>query len=262
MKKSLMSKVALCSAGLAMVLGLAGCGSNSSQSKSGSDTAKSSQVTMSAADKAYNKANNLITAGSYNKAYNLLDNVDNANQKVEYLESDLESYIDASKDYKEGKYQEAESELPGMKSNSKPMKKAYKALRTKIAKAINGDIESGDTKSAQSSNGSSKGSSATKTNSQSNANSSSNATTTNGSANTSSQTPANAAAAKATNEDVISGFANKNGFNKKGYGIIPVQKNGNTYRFEVRQDNADNSVANMVGIYEYNSSTGSTTKVN
>lgn len=261
MKKSLMSKAALSAAGLVMILGLAGCGSSTSSSKSSSNSASSSQVTLTAADKAYNKANNLITEGSYQKAYNLLDNVENTNKKVEYLESDLENYLDARKDYDNGNYRAAEAELPGMKSSSKPMKKAYKALRTKIVKAINGGATTSSTKTAN-------GQSTTKTNGQTNSNSSSTTTgsTNNGnSATTTSgttQTPANAAAAKATSEDVISNFANKNGFNKKGYGIIPVSKNGSTYRFEVRQDNSDNTVANMVGIYEYNSSTGSTTKVN
>lgn len=260
MKKSLISKVALCSAGLAMVLGLAGCGSNSSSAKSGSNDAKSSQVTESAADKAYQKANTLITAGSYKKAYNLLDNVQNTNKKVDYLESDLQNYLDARADYQKGNYREAESELPGMKSNSQPMKKAYKALRIKIVKAINGgstsnSTQSGNSTSSTTSRHQSNSSSTTSTQGAKTSSATSNTTT-------STQTPANAQAASQTSEDVVSGFANKNGFNKKGYGIIPVSKNGNTYRFEVRKNNADNTVANMVGIYEYNSSTGSTTKVN
>lgn len=237
MKKGLMYKVALSTASLAMIFGLAGCGQKSGSS-SNSNSTKSAKVTLSAADKAYNKANDLISQGKYQKAYNLLDNVENENKKVEYLEEDLDSYLDAREDYNKGDYQEAEAELPGMKSSSKPMKKAYKALRVKISKAINGEIESGSSK---------KNSSASQ-NSSSQANSGSQAV--------------NADAARATKEDVITDFANKMGFNKKGYGIIPVSKNGNTYRFEVRQNNSDNSVANMIGIYEYNASTGSATKIN
>ncbi|WP_295731757.1 hypothetical protein [uncultured Limosilactobacillus sp.] len=235
MKKSLMSKLALSTAGLALVFGLAGCGQKSGAS-SDSNSAKSAKVTESAADKAYKKANDLISKGQYQKAYDLLDDVENENKKVEYLEDDLDSYLEARADYNKGDYQEAEAELPGMKSSSKPMKKAYKALRVKISKAINGEIENSSTKQ-------------TKQNSSSQASSSS-------------QRAANADAAKATNEDVVTNFANKMGFNKKGYGIIPVSKNGNTYRFEVRQNNADNSVANMIGIYEYNATTGTATKIN
>ncbi|WP_251548112.1 hypothetical protein [Limosilactobacillus caecicola] len=238
MKKGLVSKVALPVAGFALVLGLAGCGNKKSASSSDSSV-KSTKVTKSAADKAYDQANDLITQGKYQKAYNLLDDVEHENKKVENLEDDLESYLDARSDYNKGNYQEAEAELPGMKSSSKPMAKAYKALRVKISKAINGEIETSSTK--KSSNSQSK---ATSQSSQS------------------SQSAANASAAEQTEESVITDFANKMGFNKKGYGIIPVSKNGNVYRFEVRQDNSDNSVANMVGIYEYNSSTGTATKVN
>lgn len=240
MKKGLIYKVALSTASLAMIFGLAGCGQKSS-SNSSSSSAKSTQVTESAADKAYKKANDLITQKKYQKAYDLLDDVENQNKKVEYLEEDLDSYLDAREDYNKGDYQEAEAELPGMKSDSKPMKKAYKALRVKISKAINGEVETSTTQNK---------------NSQSNKQSNSNVNS-----QSSSQKAANAAAAQATGENVVTNFANKMGFNKKGYGIIPVSKNGNTYRFEVRQNNADNSVANMVGIYEYNSSTGAVTKI-
>lgn len=233
MKKSLMSKLALSTAGVALVFGLAGCGQKNSASSDNNST-KSAKVTESAADKAYKKANDLITKDQYQKAYDLLDDVEHENKKVEYLEEDLDSYLEAREDYNKGDYQEAEAELPGMKSSSKPMKKAYKALRVKISKAINGEIESSSTKQSSSSQ----------------------------TATSNSQRVANADAARATKEDVVTDFANKMGFNKKGYGIIPVSKQGNVYRFEVRQNNSDNSVANMIGIYEYNSNTGSATKIN
>ena len=233
MKKSLMSKLALSTAGVALVFGLAGCGQKNSASSDNNST-KSAKVTESAADKAYKKANDLITKDQYQKAYDLLDDVEHENKKVEYLEEDLDSYLEAREDYNKGDYQEAEAELPGMKSSSKPMKKAYKALRVKISKAINGEIESSSTKQSSRSQ----------------------------TATSNSQRVANAEAARTTKEDVVTDFANKMGFNKKGYGIIPVSKQGNVYRFEVRQNNSDNSVANMIGIYEYNSNTGSATKIN
>lgn len=260
MKKGFIYKAALSTASLAMVFGLAGCGQKSS-SNAKSSTPKSSKVTLSASDKAYKSANDLISEGKYQKAYNTLDNVENESKKVEYLEDDLENYMDAKSYFDKGNYQKAEAALPGMKSESKPMRKAYKALRVKISKAINGEIES----STSSNSGSSKAKTNSSTNSSSTANSTSSSVSDSSSATTSStttHTPANAAAAQATSENVISKFANNNGFNKSGYGIIPVSKNGNTYRFEVRQDNSDNTVANMVGIYEYNSSTGTTSKIN
>ena len=67
MKKGLIYKVALSTASLAMIFGLAGCGQKSS-SNSSSSSAKSTQVTESAADKAYKKANDLITQNKYQKA--------------------------------------------------------------------------------------------------------------------------------------------------------------------------------------------------
>ena len=51
------------------------------------------------------------------------------------------------------------------------------------------------------------------------------------------------------------------GFSQQGYGIIPVIQNGNVYWFEVRQSNADNTVANLIGIYDYNDDTGAVTQI-
>ena len=51
------------------------------------------------------------------------------------------------------------------------------------------------------------------------------------------------------------------GFGQQGYGIIPVSQNGDVYRFEVRQSNADNTVANLIGIYDYNADTGVVTQI-
>ncbi len=70
---------------------------------------------------------------------------------------------------------------------------------------------------------------------------------------------ASSSSSSSTNES--SSTATKMGFNQQGYGIIPVQKNGSVYRFEVRKNNQDNTVANLIGIYEYNAETGSVTKI-
>ena len=65
-----------------------------------------------------------------------------------------------------------------------------------------------------------------------------------------------------TNDDVVVAFANKMGFSgDKGYQIVQTGKSGNTYKFEVRRSNSDNTVANLVGIYQYNNETGAVTKL-
>ena len=48
---------------------------------------------------------------------------------------------------------------------------------------------------------------------------------------------------------------------EKGYSIIPTSANGSVYKLEVRQNNSDNTVSNMIGIYQYNSQTGAVTKL-
>ncbi|MCG4778273.1 hypothetical protein L0P10_15420 [Eggerthella lenta] len=51
-------------------------------------------------------------------------------------------------------------------------------------------------------------------------------------------------------------------FNQSSYGIIPEGKDGDVYTFEVRQNNDDNTVAHLIGIYQYNAATGAVTKIN
>lgn len=76
------------------------------------------------------------------------------------------------------------------------------------------------------------------------------------------QTIANQQASAKTSDQVVEAFANKMGFTgEKGYSIIPTEANGNVYQLEVRQNNSDNTVSNMIGIYQYNSQTGAVTKL-
>lgn len=233
MKKGFWSKTAVSAAALAMVFGLAGCGSknNDSASSSSSDT----KTEMSASAKAYSRANDLIEEGQYGQALDRLSDVDNPNQNVTNLSTDLENYLSARHAYQMRNYATASTKLSSMKSNSQPMRRAYKSLRVKITKAMNQTNSS--SQAANNAN-----------NQQTQANSSS--------------TAANAKAANQTSESVITEFANKAGYNKQGYGIMPVSKNGNVYRFEVRQSNSDNTVANLVGIFDYNATTGAITRIN
>lgn len=79
----------------------------------------------------------------------------------------------------------------------------------------------------------------------------------------SSSKAANQAASDQTSSSVVNAFANKMGFTgDKGYQIIPTSTSGNTYKFEVRQNNSDNTVSSLIGIYQYNSKTGAVTKLN
>lgn len=235
MKKGFWSKTAVSAAALAMVFGLAGCGAQKKSASSSSST----NTELSASAKAYSRANDLIEDGQYGQALDRLSDVENPNKNVTNLSADLENYLAARHSYQMHNYQTASTKLSTMKSNSQPMRRAYKNLRVKITKAMN---------KAESSSSSA----------QTNQNS---ANTQQSQANTNS-TAANAKAANQTSENVITSFANKAGYNKQGYGIIPVSKNGNVYRFEVRQSNNDNTVANLVGIFDYNATTGAITQIN
>ena len=42
---------------------------------------------------------------------------------------------------------------------------------------------------------------------------------------------------------------------------MPISKNGDVYRFEVRQDNSDKTIANFIGIYDYNQATKQITQI-
>lgn len=231
MKKGFWSKATVSAAALAMIFGLAGCGQKSSSNHSSS----SQRTTQSASAKAYTRANELIADGKYGQALDCLDEVDEPNKNVENLSTDLENYISAQRQYRQHHYQQASTKLSTMHSHSKPMRKAFKALRVKLTKAM--EI-SNSSNSSSSTTGQS-----------------------NGQTNSKNQTAANAKAASQTSESVIGDFANKAGYNKEGYGIMPISRNGNVYRFEVRQSNPDNTVANLIGIFDYNSSTGTYTKV-
>lgn len=206
---------------LGMVLSLAACGN--SATPSGNSPKSSSTQTMDSTATAVKQANHLISEGKYQAALDKLNALDHQTTTTSALRRDLKNYLAAKSSLKDNNYDEAAANLSTVKSKSSSMKSAYSKLRSQIASAR-----------------------------ESNSN--------NASQTTSSQT-ANVTVASATSEDVINTFANQAGFNKEGYGIIPVNKNGNVYRFEVRQDNADGSVANFVGIYDFDAATKQITKV-
>lgn len=230
-------------AAVATIFALAGCGK---QSASSSDTSSSSTSSVrsseSKASKAYRTANKLIQNHDYEGAYEQLSQLNDHNAQTEALADDLQSYMNAQKAYENGDYDGAKNNLKSQKSTSTSMRNAYADLQSKVSSA------QGSTSSQASSSANSK-----QTNKQSSSTSS---------ATQQSSSAANQAASDATSDNVVQQFANKMGFSgSQGYQIMPTGKTGNVYKFEVRQNNSDNTVANLIGIYQYNSQTGAVTKI-
>lgn len=230
-------------AAVATIFALAGCGK---QSASSSDTSSSSTSSVrsseSKASKAYRTANKLIQNHDYEGAYEQLSQLNDHNAQTEALADDLQSYMNAQKAYENGDYDGAKNNLKSQKSTSTAMRNAYADLQSKVSSA------QGSTSSQASSSANSK-----QTNKQSSSTSS---------ATQQSSSVANQAASDATSDNVVQQFANKMGFSgSQGYQIMPTGKDGNVYKFEVRQNNSDNTVASLIGIYQYNSQTGAVTKI-
>lgn len=230
-------------AAVATIFALAGCGK---QSASSSDTSSSSTSSVrsseSKASKAYRTANKLIQNHDYEGAYEQLSQLNDHNAQTEALADDLQSYMNAQKAYENGDYDGAKNNLKSQKSTSPAMRNAYADLQSKVSSA------QGSTSSQASSSANSK-----QTNKQSSSTSS---------ATQQSSSAANQAASDATSDNVVQQFANKMGFSgSQGYQIMPTGKTGNVYKFEVRQNNSDNTVASLIGIYQYNSQTGAVTKI-
>ena len=230
-------------AAVATIFALAGCGK---QSASSSDTSSSSTSSVrsseSKASKAYRTANKLIQNHDYEGAYEQLNQLNDHNAQTEALADDLQSYMDAQKAYENGDYDGAKNNLKSQKSTSPAMRNAYADLQSKVSSAQ--DSTSSQTSSYTNSKRTNKQSSSTS------------------SATQQSSSAANQAASDATSDNVVQQFANKMGFSgSQGYQIMPTGKTGNVYKFEVRQNNSDNTVANLIGIYQYNSQTGAVTKI-
>lgn len=211
---------------------LAACGQQSTSSQSTHHVASSTPSAESESTKAYHSANQLIKQGNYKEAYNKLNNTDHQSTQVSNLSTDLHNYISAKDSYNNGNYDEAANSLSTPKSKSQPMHSAYNKLQTKISNAKK--VASSSLSSSSASQSSSAVSSSSSSSS----------------------------ATSQSSVSVVNNFANKMGFNNnQGYSIIPRSQNGNDYEFEVRQNNSDNTVANMVGIYHYNDQTKTATKV-
>ena len=232
-------------AAVATIFALAGCGKQSASSSDTSSSSTSSSVrsSESKASKAYRTANKLIQNHDYEGAYEQLNQLNDHNAQTEALADDLQSYMDAQKAYENGDYDGAKNKLKSQKSPRPAMRNAYADLQSKVSSA------QGSTSSQTSSS----------TNNSKQTNKQSGSTS---AATQQSSSAANQAASDATSDNVVQQFANKMGFSgSQGYQIMPTGKTGNVYKFEVRQNNSDNTVANLIGIYQYNSQTGAVTKI-
>ena len=215
--------VSVGAAALTLVLTLAGCGNSQSASSTKSSSANSStQSSENDSTKAVRSANRSIRNNNFQAAYDNLNNTSNRSNEANNLKDDLQNYLTAKRAYDNGDYQTASNSLKPLKSTSTAMRDAYTTLQSKIYKKQNGKATSSS----------------------------------------SSQRIANQQASDKTSDSVVEAFANKMGFTgEKGYSIIPTSANGSVYKLEVRQNNSDNTVSNMIGIYQYNSQTGAVTKL-
>lgn len=226
-------------AALAVSLLLAACGQQSTASSPSSSSSSKVRSSENESTKAYRSANRLIRNHDYQGAADKLSAVKNRSGQADKLNTDLQNYMSAKSAYDNGNYDQAAGNLKNLKSTSPAMRDAYADLQNKITSAK---------KNVASSSLATSRSSATSTVAKNSSSQSS--------------TAANATVDSQISDQVVTQFANKMGFvGNKGYEIIPTAKNGSVYRFEVRQNNQDNTVASMIGIYQYNSQTGAVTKL-
>lgn len=240
--KTLLKRLMLGTVTVAAGISLVGCGSSTStQSSESSSESSQSRTKTTAASKARDQANNQIMSGQYKEALKTLLAVKNPDSQTRSMIKDLQKYLAAQDAYNDQEYDEAVNDLSSVSSNSKPMRSAFISMKNKAKQAQQAASASSSAQSSQ-------------------ANSSSSSTT--ASSSSSSSSAVNSAAASQTGMDVINAFAAKMNFNQSSYGIIPEGKDGDVYTFEVRQNNDDNTVAHLIGIYQYNAATGAVTKIN
>lgn len=240
--KTLLKRLMLGTVTVAAGISLVGCGSSTStQSSESSSESSQSTTKTTAASKARDQANNQIMSGQYKEALKTLLAVKNPDSQTRSMIKDLQKYLAAQDAYNDQEYDEAVNDLSSVSSNSKLMRSAFISMKNKAKQAQQAASASSSAQSSQ-------------------ANSSSSSTT--ASSSSSSSSAVNSAAASQTGMDVINAFAAKMNFNQSSYGIIPEGKDGDVYTFEVRQNNDDNTVAHLIGIYQYNAATGAVTKIN
>lgn len=223
---------------VALTLTATACGK---QTQSVSTTPSRTKTTAaSPSAKAYRDAKKLIKEGRYQTAIDRLADVQNPSKRVQNLQSDLQSYLHARQAYDNHDYQSAISTLSSRQSNNSQLNSAMDSLSARAASATNGGQVASSSQSQ----------------------STKNAKKAAASANSSSASSASSSqSSQVSTDQAVVDFANKMGFTGSEYQIITQSNNGQNFHFEVRRNNADNTVANMVGIYSYNSSTGAVSKI-
>ena len=237
--KTSMKRLMLGMASVMVMFGLVGCGSTSTQSSESSSASSQSSTKTTAASKAQDTANNQIMSGQYKEALKTLLAVKNPDSQTRSMIKDLQKYLAAQDAYNDQEYEEAASDLASVSSSSKPMRSAFISMKNKVKQAQQSASTSSASQTSTSTSNSTSASSAA----------------------SSSSSAANSQAASQTGMDVIDAFAAKMSFNQSSYGIIPEGKDGDVYTFEVRQNNDDNTVAHLIGIYQYNAVTGAVEKI-
>ncbi|MDM8220515.1 MULTISPECIES: hypothetical protein [Limosilactobacillus] len=237
--KTSMKRLMLGMASVMVMFGLVGCGSTSTQSSESSSASSQSSTKTTAASKARDTANNQIMSGQYKEALKTLLAVKNPDSQTRSMIKDLQKYLAAQDAYNDQEYEEAASDLASVSSSSKPMRSAFISMKNKVKQAQQSASTSSASQTSMSTSNSTSASSAA----------------------SSSSSAANSQAASQTGMDVIDAFAAKMSFNQSSYGIIPEGKDGDVYTFEVRQNNDDNTVAHLIGIYQYNAVTGAVEKI-
>ena len=237
--KTSMKRLMLGMASVMVMFGLVGCGSTSTQSSESSSASSQSSTKTTAASKARDTANNQIMSGQYKEALKTLLAVKNPDSQTRSMIKDLQKYLAAQDAYNDQEYEEAASDLASVSSSSKPMRSAFISMKNKVKQAQQSASTSSASQTSMSTSNSTSASSVA----------------------SSSSSAANSQAASQTGMDVIDAFAAKMSFNQSSYGIIPEGKDGDVYTFEVRQNNDDNTVAHLIGIYQYNAVTGAVEKI-
>lgn len=218
---------------IALTLTATACGKQA-QSVS-STTSRTKTTAASPSTKAYREAKKLIKEGRYQTAIDRLNDVSHPSQQAQNLKSDLQNYVKGQKAYDGHDYQGAVSALNNRQSNNQRLNSAMDNLSARAASASNGGQAAASQSSKTTSTAAKSSSAASSSSSQS---------------------------GQVSTDQAVVDFATKMGFTGSQYQIITQSANGQNFHFEVRRNNADNTVANMVGIYSYNSQTGSVSKIN
>ncbi|WP_461240704.1 hypothetical protein [Paucilactobacillus sp. N302-9] len=221
--KTILKKSLLGVMSVLLAVTMAACGNTSKSAKS-DQTSQATSSKVSPATKAYKKANQLIDQGKYDQALQKLKDAPQTS-KIKGLLANLKTYMQASDDYKAQDYDSAQTGIDTLKSNADASSSELKQKVSSLADKVQNR--------------------GTKTTASTQVTSSSQAST------------------PTDKNTIVSNFAKSIGlYGKSDYAFSVTNQSGNVYTIEVRQNNATNDVASLIGIYQYNASTNVATKTN